>query len=85
MAYGQNYSLDNLLQLAQAVYYDKEYKEENRRQKRTRQKTEVPAMAVRFTVKQPEEKNVQRTQVSKDRLTITGKGGTSQARLHSGI
>ena len=45
--YGPNQSLDNLLQLAQTVYYGREYKEENRRKKRTRQKIEAPTMAVR--------------------------------------
>ena len=48
-----------MLQLAQAVHYGREYKEENRRQKRTRQNTEAPAMAVKSTLKQPEEKNAQ--------------------------
>ena len=45
--YGPNQSLDNLLQLAQTVYYGREYKEENRGKKRTRQKIEAPKMAVR--------------------------------------
>ena len=43
----QNQSLDNPLQLAQMLYYGREYKEENQRQKRTRGKTEAPTMAVR--------------------------------------
>ena len=55
-AFGPNQSLEKLLQLAQIVYYGREYKEENKRQKRTRQKTEVPTMAVRSALKQPEEK-----------------------------
>ena len=33
-AYGPNQSLDNLLQLAQTVYYDKEYEEKKQRQKK---------------------------------------------------
>ena len=49
---GPNQSLDNLLQLAQTVYYGREYEEE----KRTRPKTEAPATAVRSALKQPEEK-----------------------------
>ena len=32
--YGLNQSLDNLLQLAQTVYYDKEYEEKKQRQKK---------------------------------------------------
>ena len=31
--YGPNQSLDNLLQLAQMVYYGREYEEENNRKK----------------------------------------------------
>ena len=46
-AFGSNQSLEKLLQLAQMVYYGREYKEENQRQKRTRGKTEAPTMAVR--------------------------------------
>ena len=42
-AFGPNPSLEKLLQLAQMVYYGREYEEENKRQKRTRQKTEAPA------------------------------------------
>ena len=49
--YGPNQSLDNLLQLAQTVYYGREYKEENRRKKRTRQNIEAPTMAVRPALK----------------------------------
>ena len=33
-AFGPNQSLDNLLQLAQTVYYGREYEEENKRKKR---------------------------------------------------
>ena len=32
-AYGPNQSLDNLLQLAQMVYYGREYEEENKKKK----------------------------------------------------
>ena len=55
-AFGQNQSVEKLLQLAQTIYYGKEYEEENKRQKRTRQKTEVPTIAVRSALKQPEKK-----------------------------
>ena len=44
-----------LLQLAQMVYYGKEY-EEKKRKKKTWQKTEAPTMAIRSSLKQPEEK-----------------------------
>ena len=55
-AFGPTQSLEKLLQLAQTVYYGREYKGENKRQKRTRQKTEAPTMATRSALKQPEEK-----------------------------
>ena len=42
------------------IYYGREYKEENKRQKRTRQQTEAPTVVVRSAMKQPEEKNAQR-------------------------
>ena len=45
--FGPNQSLEKLLQLAQMVYYGREYKEENKKQKRTRQKTEAPTKSVR--------------------------------------
>ena len=41
------------------AYYGREYEEENKRQKRTRQKTDASTMAVRPALKQPE-KNAQR-------------------------
>ena len=45
-----------LLQLVQTVYYGRGYEEEKSRQKRNRQKTEAPTMAVRSALKQLEEK-----------------------------
>ena len=48
-----------MLQLAQMVYYGREYEEEKKRQKRTRRKTEASTMAVRPALKKPE-KNAQR-------------------------
>ena len=41
------------------AYYGREYEEENKRQKRTRRKTDASTMAVRPALKQPE-KNAQR-------------------------
>ena len=58
-AYGANQSLDTLLQLAQMVYYGREYEEKKERQKKTEEKAEVFAMAMKNTLKQPE-KNAQR-------------------------
>ena len=58
-AYGPNQSLDNLFQLAQTVYYGREYEEKKERQKKTREQVEALAMAVRTVLKQPE-KNAQR-------------------------
>ena len=58
-AYGPNQSLHTLLQLAQIVYYGREYEEKKERQKKTREQAEAPAMAVRTVLKQPE-KNAQR-------------------------
>ena len=58
-AYGPNQSLDTLLQLAQTVCYGREYEEKKERQKKTEEKAEVFAMAMKNTLKQPE-KNAQR-------------------------
>ena len=46
-AYGQNQSLDTLLQLVQTVYYGREYEEKKERQKKTKEKAEVFAMAMK--------------------------------------
>ena len=43
---GLNQSLDNLLQLAQTVYYGREY-EEKERQRKTKEQVEALVMAVR--------------------------------------
>ena len=53
-AYGPNQSLDTLLQLAQTVYYGREYEEKKERQKKTKEQAEAFAMAVRTVLKQPE-------------------------------
>ena len=60
-AYGPNQSLDNLFQLAQTVYYGREYEEKKERQKKkkTKEKAEAFAMAMKNVLKQPE-KNAQR-------------------------
>ena len=48
-AYGPNQSLGNLLQLAQTVYYGREYEEKKERQKRTKKQAEAlkAAMALK--------------------------------------
>ena len=46
-AYGPNQSLDTLLQLAQTVYYGREYEEKKKRQKKTKEKAEAFAMAMK--------------------------------------
>ena len=53
-AYGPNQSLDTLLQLAQTVYYGREYEEKKERQKKTKEKAEAFAMAMKNFLKQPE-------------------------------
>ena len=58
-AYGPNQSLDTLLQLAQTVYYGREYEEKKERQKKTKEKAEAFAMAMKNVLKEPE-KNAQR-------------------------
>ena len=46
-AYGPNQSLDNLLQLAQTVYYGREYEEKKERQKKTKKQAEALEMAMK--------------------------------------
>ena len=58
--YGPNQSLDNLLQLAQTVYFGKEYEEKKERQKKTKEQAEALVMAMRTVLKQSENKNAQR-------------------------
>ena len=48
-----------MLQLAQAVYYGREYEEKKERHKNKKQQVEALVMAVRTVLKQPE-KNSQR-------------------------
>ena len=56
-AYGPNQSLDNLLQLAQTVYYGRGYKEKKKGRNKTKEQAEALTMAMRTVLKQPE-KNV---------------------------
>ena len=56
--YGPNQSLDSLLQLAQTIYYGREYEEKKERQKKTKEQAEALAMAMKTVLKQPE-KNAQ--------------------------
>ena len=49
--YGPNQSLDNLLQLAQTVYYGREYEEKKERQKKTKEQAEALALAMRTVLK----------------------------------
>ena len=48
--YGPNQSLDNLLQLAQTVYYGREY-EEKKGRKKTKEQAEALALAMRTVLK----------------------------------
>ena len=57
--YGPSQSLDNLLQLAQTVYYGREYEEKQERQRKTKEQAEAFAMAMKTVLKQPE-KNAQK-------------------------
>ena len=50
--YGQNQSLDNLLQLAETVYYGREYEEKKERQRKTKEQADTLVMAVRTVLKQ---------------------------------
>ena len=51
--------LNNLSQLAQPVYYGREYEEKKERQKKTNEQADALAMAMRIVLKQPE-KNAHR-------------------------
>ena len=55
--YGPNQSLDNLLQLAQTVYYGRGYKEKKKGRNKTKEQAEALTMAMRTVLQQPE-KNV---------------------------
>ena len=49
--YGPNQSLDNLLQLAQTVYYGREYEEKKERQRKTKEQPETLSMAMKTVLK----------------------------------
>ena len=55
-----NQSLKKLLQLAQMVYYSREYEEGKQQQKRTKEKAQALEITVETVMNQPEEKNSQR-------------------------
>ena len=57
-AYEPNLSLDTLLQLAQTVYYGREYEEKKERHRKTKEMVEAFPMAMKNALKQPE-KNAQ--------------------------
>ena len=59
MTDGPNQSLDTLLQLVQTVYYGRKYEGKKERQKKTKEKAEAFAKAMKNFLKQPE-KNAQR-------------------------
>ena len=74
--------LNNLSQLAQPVYYGREYEEKKERQKKTKEQVEALVMALRTILKQPE-KIPRGTQVKRDGLAITveRKGTSSRNTL----
>ena len=83
-AYGPNQSLDNLLQLAQTVYYGREYEEKEERQRKTKEQEEAFTMAMRTLLKQPE-KCPEGLRWKGMGLLLLWKGGAPQAGLRSGI
>ena len=50
-SYGPNQSLDNLLQLAPTVKYDRAYEENKERQKKTKEQVEALEMAMKTILK----------------------------------
>ena len=73
-AYGPNQSLDNLLQLAQTVYYGREYEKKKEWQKKTKEQIEALAMAMRTILKvflNSLRKIPRGTQVKRNGLAIT--------------
>ena len=82
--YGINQSLDNLLQLAQTVYYGREHEEKKEMQKKTKEQEEALVMAVR-TILNNLRKMPRGTWVKGMGLLLLWKGGAPQARLPSNI
>ena len=74
------------MQLAQTVYYGREYKEKKERQRKTKEQEEAFTMAMRTLLKQPE-KNAKRDSGEKGwmGLLLLWKGRAPQAALPSGI
>ena len=83
-AYGPNQPLDNLLQLAQTVYYGREYEEKKERQKKTKEQAEALVMAVRIVLKHLR-KMPSGIQVKKDGLAVTAERVVPRAGLPSGL
>ena len=80
-AYGPNQSLDTLLQLAQTVYYGREYEEKKERQekKKKKEKAEAFTMAIKKTFLNSLRKMPRESQVKRDGLAITvERRGTSR-------
>ena len=78
--YVKKQSLDNLLQLAQAIFYGKEYEERMERQKETKGQTEALIMVVRIVLRQPE-KSAQRDSGGKGQICY----GCGKERKVNGI
>ena len=73
-AYGPNQSLGNLLEMAQTVYYSREYEEKKEREKKKKEQVEALVMAVTTVLKQPE-KTAQRDPGKKGWACYYCKGG----------
>ena len=69
-AYEPNQSLDNLLQLAQTVYYGREYEEKKERQRKTKKQVKAFTMAMKPFLNSLR-KMPRGTQVKRDGLAIT--------------
>ena len=80
-AYEPNQSLDNLLQLAQTVYYGREYEEKKERQKKTKEQPEALTMAMKIAW----EKCPEGPKWKGMGLLLLWKGGGPQMELPSGI
>ena len=63
------------------VYYGREYKEENKRQKRTRGKTETPTMTVGSALETAWGKMPRGTQVKRDGLALTVERRSISSRI----
>jgi len=79
-ACGPNQSLNNLLQLAQTVYYGREHEGKKEMQKKTKEQVEALVMALRTILKQLE-KIPRGTQVKRDGFAITVEGRGTSSRI----